>query len=332
MDPDAEPGTYMTNKPDHILVVEDDPSIRRILRLQLEAAGYEVTEAEEGAAALRILETEMPDLALLDMMMPNMDGNAVCRAIRADRRVRHLPIIFLTAKSTSESKIMGLDEGANDYLTKPYDRKELLVRVKNLIGWGRAQRNSNPLTGLPGNPAIEAEVESRLEKGRVFAFMYVDLDHFKTYNDYYSYRAGDDVIRFLARILAHAVDTEGEDDDFVGHVGGDDFVVITTPPRAEAVAGCIVNDFDEGILDLYQPRERNQGYVEVENRQSQIERFPLLSVTIALVESDRYHIDHIAMLNDIVAELKRHGKQQPGSVVVRERRQSGGILRTGSDG
>jgi diguanylate cyclase (GGDEF)-like protein len=323
----------MTNKPDHILVVEDDPSIRRILRLQLEAAGYGVTEAEEGAAALRILETEMPDLVLLDVMMPNMDGNAVCRAIRGDRRLRHLPIIFLTAKSTSESKITGLDQGANDFLTKPYDRKELLLRVKNLIGWGRAQRNSNPLTGLPGNPAIEAEVESRLEKGRVFAFMYVDLDYFKAYNDYYSYRAGDEVIRFLARILGVVVEEEGGPDDFVGHVGGDDFVVITTPERADAVAGRVLKEFNGGILDLYQPREREQGFVEVENRRGEMERFPLVSLTIALVESDRHQIEHIAMLNDIVAEVKRHGKQQPGSVVVRERRQTGGgFLRTGSDG
>ncbi len=323
----------MSPQADRILIVEDDPSIRRILRLQLEAAGYEVLDAEEGAAGLKLLETEMPDLVLLDMMMPNMDGNAVCHAIRADRRLRHLPIIFLTAKSSADSKISGLHEGANDYLTKPYDRAELLLRVRNLIAWGRAQRNSNPLTGLPGNPAIEAEVESRLAEGEVFAFMYVDLDYFKAFNDFYSYRAGDDVIRLLARVLNDAVDAEGARSDFVGHVGGDDFVVISTPGRADSVAERVVVEFDRQILDLYRPREREQGYVEIENRRGEMERFPLVSVTIALVESDRYQIDHIAMLNDVVAELKLHGKQQAGSVVVRERRQSpSGLLRTGSDG
>lgn len=323
----------MSPQADRILIVEDDSSIRRILRLQLEAAGYEVLDAEEGAAGLKILETEMPDLVLLDMMMPNMDGNAVCHAIRADRRLRHLPIIFLTAKSSADSKISGLHEGANDYLTKPYDRAELLLRVRNLIAWGRAQRNSNPLTGLPGNPAIEAEVESRLAEGEVFAFMYVDLDYFKAFNDFYSYRAGDDVIRLLARVLTDAVDAEGARSDFLGHVGGDDFVVISTPGRADAVAERVLAEFDRRILDLYRPREREQGYVEIENRRGEMERFPLVSVTIALVESDRYRIDHIAMLNDVVAELKLHGKQQAGSVVVRERRQSpSGLLRTGSDG
>lgn len=318
---------------DRVLVVEDDPSIRRILLLQLEAAGYKTLEAPDGLAALQLLEREVPDLVLLDMMMPNMDGHAVCRAIRADRRLRHLPVVFLTAKVTIDSKLEGLDEGANDYLTKPYDRKEMLLRVKNLIGWSRAERHSNPLTGLPGSPAIDAEVEGLLKEDKAFAFMYVDLDYFKAYNDFYSYRAGDDVIRFLARVLTETVEKSGNPHDFVGHVGGDDFVVISTPDRADVLAQEIIARFDREVPSYYRPAERERGFVEIENRQGKAERFPLLSVTIALVESDRYQIDHIAMLNDVVAELKRLGKQRPGSVVVRERRQSSThIFRTGSDG
>ncbi len=324
----------MVVKQDRILIAEDDPSIRRILRMQLEAAGYIVFEAEDGTVALEVLKHETPDLVLLDVMMPNMDGKTTCRAIRADRRLSHLPVIFLTAKSTSESKIEGLDEGANDYLTKPYERKELLLRVKNLISWGRAQRYSNPLTGLPGNPSIESEIEDRLTEGRVFAFLYIDMDYFKAYNDYYSYRAGDEVIQLLARVLAQSVEMCGNDDDLVAHVGGDDFVVITTPRKADDVAREVIARFDKQILDHYQPHERDQGYVEIENRRNELERFPLVSVTIALVASDQHQIEHVAQLNDVVAELKRRGKRVQGSVVVRERRQTPPppMLRTGSDG
>ncbi len=318
---------------DRVLVVEDDPSIRRILTFQLEAAGYKTLEAVDGVAALELLERDVPDLVLLDMMMPNLDGRAVCRAIRADRRLQHLPVIFLTANATIDSKLEGLDDGANDYLTKPYERKEMLLRVKNLIGWSQAQRHSNPLTGLPGNPAIEAEVEALLKEGRVFAFLYVDIDHFKAYNDYYSYRAGDEVIKLMARVLSETVEQKGNPRDFVGHVGGDDFVLITTPDRADEVAGAIIERFDAQIPEYYRPAERAQGYVEIANRQNKLEQFPIVSVTIALVESDRYQIEHVAMLNDVVAELKHVGKQRPGSVVVRERRQSSTqIYRTGSDG
>jgi len=328
-----EPVPGSPNK-DRILVVEDDPSIRRILCLQLEMGGYRVMEADNGIAALRLLERELPDLILLDMMMPQMDGNETCRRIREQPRLRHLPVIFLTAKAAQESRILALDEGANDYLTKPYDRTELLLRIKNLIGWGRAQRNSNPLTGLPGNPAIEAEVQGRLDRREPFAFLYLDLDYFKAFNDFYSYRAGDEVIKLMARVLVETIESEGNPEDFVGHVGGDDFVAVTTPGKASTICDEVVTRFDEEILRHYRPAERSRGYVEIENRLHVVERFPLVSVTIALIESERYRIEHMAMLNDVVAEVKRHGKQHPGSVVVRDRREDppSEILRTGSDG
>jgi diguanylate cyclase (GGDEF)-like protein len=320
-------------KADHILIVEDDDSLRRVLRIQLEAAGYEITEAENGLRALEILESETPDLVLLDVMMPEMDGYTACKKIREQRRLAQLPIIFLTAKDAPESRIMSLGEGANDYMTKPYDRKELLLRVRNLIGWGRAQRDSNPLTGLPGNSAIEMETEARLAKKAPFALLYLDLDYFKAYNDYYSYRAGDRVIKLIADTAAEAIERLGNPDDFLGHIGGDDFVAITTPDKADAVCGEIVAKFDQRILTYYEDKDRERGYVEVENRRYQMERFPLVSVTIVLIESDRYQIDHIAMLNDLVVELKKRGKRTPGSVVVRDQRQGAQeVPRTGSDG
>jgi diguanylate cyclase (GGDEF)-like protein len=320
-------------KADRILIVEDDDSLRRVLRIQLEAAGYEISEAENGLRALEVLERETPDLVLLDVMMPEMDGYTACKKIRDQRRLAQLPVIFLTAKDAPESRIMSLGEGANDYMTKPYDRKELLLRVRNLIGWGRAQRDSNPLTGLPGNTAIEMETEARLTRENPFALLYLDLDYFKAYNDYYSYRAGDRVIKLIADTVAEAIERLGNEDDFLGHIGGDDFVAITTPDKAGAICAEIVARFDERILTYYEPKDRERGYVEVENRRFQMERFPLVSVTIVLIESDRYHIDHIAMLNDLVVELKKRGKQMPGSVVVRDQRQVGqDVPRTGSDG
>jgi diguanylate cyclase (GGDEF)-like protein len=319
-------------RPDQILIVEDDPNIRTILKLQLEGAKYEVLAAEDGRIALEILATSSPDLILLDVMMPNMDGFTTCHHIRSDRRHAHVPIIFLTAKSESQSRIIGLEEGANDYIAKPYDREELLLRVQNLIAWGRAQRHSNPLTGLPGNPSIEAELNGRLGNGAEFAFLYVDLDNFKAFNDYYSYMAGDGVIMLIAKILQEVVAERGGPGDFVGHVGGDDFVVISVPERAGTIADEVVARFDTQILNHYRPEDRERGTVVVANRQGDSEEFPLVSVTIALVESGRHDIQHMAKLNDLVAELKHVGKQHKGSVVVRDRRRPEPQLRTGSDG
>lgn len=320
-----------TDAGQRIMVVEDDTGIRRILRFQLETAGYEVVEAPNGIAALETIDQAEPDLVILDFMMPQMNGQAVCRKIREQRRYHDLPIIFLTAKTDAESKIMTLGDGANDYLTKPYDPKELLLRIRNLLGWGQAQRDRNPLTGLPGNLAIESELHSRLLRHSVFAFLYLDLDHFKAYNDYYGYRDGDNVIRLLSEILTESVFCHGGGDDFVGHVGGDDFVVITTPERADDVCAFIISQFDAKVPGLYHPEDRERGFVEVENRRGELERFPVVSVTIAVVETNRYQIDHIAKLNDLVTELKHLGKQRQGSVVVRDQRAEP-LPRTGSDG
>ena len=320
-------------EPKHILVFEDDPSVRRVLRMQLEADGYRVSEAENGPIGLDLLEAETPDLIILDVMMPGMDGYTVCRKIREERRFQKLPVLFLTAKHEVESRMLSLDNGANDYLTKPYDRRELLLRVRNHINTSRAQRDSNPLTGLPGNYAIELELKTRLERSEDFALLYIDLDNLKAYNDTYSYRAGDRVIQLTAQLLNQVFDQNGNRKDFIGHIGGDDFVAITTLEKADAICNTFVSAFDCAVLDHYRPEDKARGYVEVENRRFQMERFPLVSVTIALVETDRYQIDHIAMLNDVVADLKKRGKRIPGSVVVRDQRTSAPpVPRTGSDG
>jgi diguanylate cyclase (GGDEF)-like protein len=314
-----------------IFVVEDDPGIRRIVRFQLEAAGYEVCEAPDGKTALEKLEEVDPDLVLLDFMMPHLSGQDVCRRIREHRRYCDLPIIFLTAKADLESRLVSLKDGANDYLTKPFESKELLLRIRNLLGWGESQRDRNPLTGLPGNLAIESELQGRLARDKAFAFLYVDLDHFKAYNDFYGYRDGDNVIRLLSEILSEAVRSHGDEDGFVGHVGGDDFVVITAPESADAIGSYVISNFDQRVRDLYRAEEQDAGYVEVMNRLGELERSPLLSTTIAVVESDQYQITHVAMLIDLVTDLKRRGKQHPGSVVVRDQRRPQ-APRTGSDG
>ena len=319
----------LTKSNDKILVVEDDTNIRRILQIQLEADGYTVIQAEDGQVALDILQRETPDLVLLDVMMPNADGFTVCRKIRENPRHIHLPVIFLTAKISSQERLDGLMQGANDYVTKPYEREELLARVKNMIAWSRAQRHSSPLTGLPGNITIERELEKRLSQSSDFDFLYLDLDHFKAFNDFYSYRAGDAVIRLLATILQSVISEDARPDDFVGHVGGDDFVVITTPGRGRGVAEAVIQRWDKEILEHYSPEDRERGYIKVEDRQGEGQEFPFVGITIALVESGRTGLDHIARLNDLVADLKKRGKQEPRSILVEDRRDSGQIRKIG---
>lgn len=303
-----------------ILVVEDEASLRKILQMQLEGAGYHVVTAEDGLEGLEQVRRAAPDLVLLDVMMPRMDGSEVCRQLKANFLTSQIPVIMLTALGELRDKVAGLDVGANDYMTKPYALDELLIRMRNILRFSRLQREANPLTGLPGNVAIEAEATKRISSGEQFAFLYLDIDHFKAFNDYYSYQDGDKAIKLAASIILTAVRRIGGSTDFVGHVGGDDFVVFSTPEHARAVAEKIKREFDEQMPKLYREEDLSRKYVEVMNRQNVVTKTPLMSITIAGVTNIGRTITHVGQLSDIAAQLKRYGKSKTGSQIVWERR------------
>ena len=303
-----------------ILIAEDEMNLREVLRFQLTTAGYDVVEAEDGQQAIEKAREAMPDLLLLDVMMPYVDGFHVLRELRKSFLTRHIPVIMLTAKAELEDRLHGFDHGANDYIVKPWDYNELKARVRNALAWSQQQRAASPLTGLPGNLSIEEELRHRLTSSKPFALLVIDIDYFKSFNDHYGYARGDEAIRTVARILVDQAQRHGGSEDFVGHIGGDDFVIITQPERAEALAEDVVNDFDHTAPGFYDEVDRARGFVEVANRRHVIERFPLMTLTIALVNTERIPVTHRAELGDIAQELKAHGKGIPGSVVVGERR------------
>ncbi len=302
-----------------ILIAEDEPHLREVLHIQLELAGFEVIEACDGEEVLELAQHVRPDVILLDVMMPRKDGYEALKSLRASYATRFIPIIMLTAKDTKEDVLNGVQGGANDYLTKPYDRSELMLRINNQLSWSRQQREANPLTGLPGNLSINRETERRLGSGEPFALLQVDIDFFKAYNDHYGYPRGDEAIQTLSRILVDAASHHGEG-NFVGHIGGDDFVLLSTPEHAKALGQEIIDAFSGAAPSLYDAEDRERGYVEVKNRRDELEHFPLMTVTIALVSTDRAQVSHLAQLTDIAQELKAHGKGIPGSVLVGERR------------
>ncbi|MBN1503672.1 MAG: response regulator [Candidatus Eisenbacteria bacterium] len=303
-----------------ILIAEDDTNIRHVLKLQLESAGYEVIAVEDGIKALEEVNRQVPDLILLDIMMPKMDGHEVCRRLKAGYHTSKVPIIMLTAKSTENDKVNGLEIGANDYLTKPYSSKELVARVRGILQWSSSEREANPLTGLPGNVSIETEGKRRVVSHEPFVFAICDVDDFKEYNDYYGYVRGDQAIKMTASVVTDVVKELGGPDDFVGHIGGDDFVFITTPDRADAIGERIKAEFEQRVLFLYNEADRRRGYIEVRNRRGDVERFRPLTITIAMVDSQSHKISHFAQVSAIAAELKAYGKSMRGSVVVKERR------------
>ncbi len=308
---------------DLILVVDDEPPIRTILKYLLEKDGFRVALAGCGEDALAWLHDHTPDLILLDVMMPGLDGFTVLERMRGQFQTSNIPVIMLTARGDTPQRVRGLQGGANDYLTKPFIPDELILRVRNMLQLSRGQRDANPLTGLPGNRAIEHELGRRLDSGQPFGYLYIDLDNFKAYNDYYGYSRGDRVIVLLAETVNASLLECAADGTFVGHVGGDDFVVLTAANHADNVGEAIKRIFDERIRLLYEPEDWERGYIEVQDRTDAMQKFSPVSVTIAVLGAVPGQYEHLGKLNSVMAELKKYGKTIPGSVVVRDRRTPG---------
>jgi PleD family two-component response regulator len=318
-----------------ILVIEDDPKLRFILEKQLtdaKDASYEVRTAPDGIRGLEEVRREPPELILLDVMMPGLDGYEVCRQLKSNPLTSRIPVIFLTAKSTFEDKIHGLELYADDYLTKPWAQNELLFRVRNQLKTRRGQLQSNALTGLPGNVLIETELSRRIAQGEKFAYLHIDLDYFKAYNDYYGHARGDVVIRFVASLLQDQVQRHGLPGDFVGHIGGDDFVVITTPERAPNIGHGIRSSFDSGISSQYDEQDLKRGHIMVlSSRQGGVNKFEIMSITILIVSNVGRDIHHGAQVIDISKDLKKQGKAMKGSVVISDRRSDGSPIMPAAD-
>jgi diguanylate cyclase (GGDEF)-like protein len=311
-----EPGKRVES----ILVVDDDPIIARLLEIELIASGYDVRLASSGEEALAAAQERRPDLILLDVMMPGMDGFEVARRLRSDPRTLPVSIIMLTATGLSANRLEGLNAGADDYIVKPFDTPELLARVKGVLRRAREMRAQSPLTGLPGYIRIEEEIERKIEDGVEFAVLYADLDNFKAFNDHYGFDRGDDVLRHAGRMLRDvATDVAGEG-GFVGHVGGDDFVVVTTPELAVELAEAIIARFDAQAPEYYSEEDRSRGFIEVENRRGDTQRFAIVSISIGIATTSRRQFTHYAEVVTVAAEMKEFTKRTPGSVWAVDRR------------
>ena len=303
-----------------VLIVDDEKSLRDALEMTFSREAYQVITAADGPEALEKARTSVPDVVLLDVMMPGMDGYEVCRKLRSHYRTRHIPVILLTAKGTEEDKLEGLEGGANDYVVKPWTKRELVQRVRNHLEWAKTQKAVNPLTGLPGGVSVLAERQQRLDADRAFSQMVLDIDYFKAYNDRYGFPRGDVAISRVAETITRVVDEDGHEENFVGHIGGDDFVILCAPDRGEALAEHIKAALEIEMPKLYDDEDREAGHVRVRNRRHEFEDFPLMSVTIALASNTDVEGMHLAQLDDALTELKTLGKGMQGSVVVSERR------------
>lgn len=303
-----------------VLIADDDADIVRFVRVNLELEGFDVLTAADGRQAVQQVIDHSPDLVLLDVMMPEMDGIAALEEMRAHPSSANTSVILLTAKALPEDRVRGLEVGADDYVTKPFDVSELMARVKAVLRRTQAMRDVSPLTGLPGNYQIAAELERQINAGVPFALVQADLDNFKAFNDHYGFMRGDQVIRFSADAMLEAR-SEGEN-TFVGHIGGDDFVAVLGPDNVEAYCKNVIQAFDDGILEFYDTADALRGYIEVTDRRGERHAFPIVSISIGVTSNVTRPIQSQWEASAIAVEMKEYAKRQPGSSYKIDRRTS----------
>jgi diguanylate cyclase (GGDEF)-like protein len=305
--------------PESILVVDDDPDIARFVEVNLRSAGYDVSVAGDGEEALERATEIRPDLILLDVMMPRLDGFEVAQRLRKNPQTANTSIIMLTAKALSSDKVTGLQSGADDYIIKPFDPIELLARVKGTLRRAKEMRNLSPLTGLPGNIRIQEEIERQVREHRPFAVLYVDLDNFKTYNDKYGFVRGDRLIQGTARMIQDAV-MASDADGFIGHVGGDDFVAVVEPEVAEDVAKAVCDRFDTDRSLYYEDEDLERGFVRMEDRKGVEQDIPLVSVSVGIATTSKRAFAHYGEAVAVATEMKQFAKRDGGSSYAVDRR------------
>jgi diguanylate cyclase (GGDEF)-like protein len=307
----------------YLLYADDHEQMRLMVRDLLEASGHEVALAPDGPSALAQLRVREPELLILDVAMPGMSGFDVCRAVKSNPMTARIPVLMLTAESDIDAKVEGFDAGADDYLAKPFNPRELRARVNALVRLVRRESDRNPTSGLPGSRAIDDELARRAERGQPFAVCYLDVDHFKPFNDVFGFAIADAVIRDAGVALQESVTATGgalgPEGDFAGHIGGDDFLLVTTPGRAEP----LVREAQRAFRRLVEARVGTEtvarGRFTGLDRQGMLREFPLATLTAVVLLVDAVRWRSSVDLGVRAADAKRRAKATGAGTVLVER-------------
>ena len=240
-----------------ILIVEDDLDIAEMLNAYFRVQGYEVFTVNWGEDGVRSCQTVHPDLVILDIRLPDIDGYEVARRLRSDRRTADIPIIFLTEKRDRSDRLQGLELGADDYITKPFDVQELRLRVRNALKRVSQGSLTNPVTGLPEGALVDEKLSEVLGKEGV-ALLFISIDNMVSFREAYGFVASDDVLRAISLMIVNTMREVSRPEDFLGHVSGTDFVLVLPPSNLSALNEKLRVRLEQSVEYFYPIKDREQ--------------------------------------------------------------------------
>jgi diguanylate cyclase (GGDEF)-like protein len=305
-----------------VLLAEHETGIAEIIQYLIKAWDYEIVTITKGSAVLDAVRREQPDIIIIDWGLPDMEGLEVSKVLKEDFLTAHIPIIVLIDKKQIRKKMLEIEQGVDDYIANPPDPIDLEVRMELALRRTSHQLYANALTKLPGNKQIEKAIHSRMDEKKLFSVAYYDIDNFKSFNDKYGYMKGDSVIRHVAYIIATTVKRYGNPHDFVGHIGGDDFVVVTTPDKDRLVASESILAFNRAMHFHYSKEDRERTYIVSKDRRGNVINMPLMSISVAIANNKHFPIKNMVELMEIITEIKGYLKTLPGSNFLVNRRQN----------
>lgn len=274
------------------------------------------------AKDMEIALENIPTLIIVEDDNNEMSAIEICEKIRKNEDNNITPVIVLSSNYDHDYRVKILDMSIQQYILKPIDEKYFYYTVKNIIDFVMINRRISPLTGLPGNIQIQTEIKKRLLKKDAFAVMYFDLDNFKAYNDVYGFSNGDEVIKLLSRIIVKNIHNIEYGNNFIGHIGGDDFVAVIDKYDYENLCKDIITEFDSKVVKYYTEEDVERGFVEVANRKGIIEEFPIVSLSIAVVEVENGNFTSPLEIGEVSAQVKHMAKEMIGSTYVINRRRT----------
>ncbi len=287
-----------------LLVVEDDIDIANMLKIYFTGLQYDVDVANRGRDALEKTKQVLPHLIVLDIMLPDIDGYEVCRTLRTSTRTSHIPVIFLTQKDERSDKLQGLELGADDYITKPFDIEELKLRVQGAIRRSERESLTDPRSGLPAGRLIEEQLR-RIIRESEWALLDVRINNFEAFKDVYGFVAGDDVMRFASMLIGEVVDELGTTSDFIGHAGGDNFIIITTNEAAPNIRQKIKDRFAAEVQSHYNFIDRQQGFIQAPKAEGGVEKVNFMTFSAGLVSPSLHSFADIREITELAAEARR---------------------------
>lgn len=293
-----------------LLVTEDDVDIANMLKIYFTGLKFDVDVANRGEEALEKVKQVLPHLIVLDIMLPDIDGYEVCRRLRTSTRTSHIPVIFLTQKDERSDKLQGLELGADDYITKPFDIEELKLRVTGAIRRSERESLTDPRSGLPAGRLIEEQLR-RIIREKDWALLDLRVNNFEAFKDVYGFVAGDDVMRFAAMMIGEVVDELGTMSDFIGHAGGDNFIIITTNEAAPNIRQRLKERFANEVLTHYNFIDRQQGYIQAPKAEGGFDKVGFMTLSAGLVSPSLHSFADIREITELAAEARRQDTAAP---------------------